>query len=80
MRKLKDNPFVNVIFQSLLEIMAFLKMLNGQKGFTLVGLAVRPGCSVVANPKEGLIFNYQCANVPMELTRRKSMYNSINDH
>ena len=59
MRKLNDNPIVNVIFQMVLEIIEICEILKGQKGYALVGLAVRPGCSVVANPKEiqGLIFN-----------------------
>ena len=59
MRKLNDNPIVNVIFHMVLEIIEIGEILKGQKGYALVGLAVRPGCSVVANPKEvqGLIFN-----------------------
>lgn len=59
MRKLNENPMVDVIFQIVLEIMEMCEILKGQKGYALVGLAVRPGCSVVANPKEvqGLIFN-----------------------
>ena len=63
MRKLNNNPMVDVIFQIVLEIMEIREILKGQKGYALVGLAVRPGCSVVANPKEvqGLIFNYQCS-------------------
>jgi len=59
MRKRNDNPMVGVIFQIVLEIMEIREILKGQKEYALVGLAVRPGCSVVLNPKEvqGLIFN-----------------------
>jgi len=59
MRKHTDNPMVELIFQIVLIIMEIREILKGQKGYALVGLAVRPGCSVVVNPKEaqGLIFN-----------------------
>jgi hypothetical protein len=68
MRKLNDNPIVNVVFQMMLEVMEIREILKGQKGFALVGLAVRPGCSVVINPKEvqGLIFNYQIGTLTIE--------------
>lgn len=61
MRKFNDNPMAKVIFQMVLEIMEIREILKGQKGYALVGLAVRPGCSIVVNPKEGqgLIFNFQ---------------------
>ena len=41
------------------EIMDCYGMVFGQR-LPLVGLAIRPGCSVVGNPKEvqGLIFNF----------------------
>ena len=60
-----DNLAMRIVFQMSLEIAGIREILNGQKGIALVGLAVRPGCSVVANPKEvqGLIFNYQCVQI-----------------
>ena len=60
MRKFNDNPMAKVIFQMVLEIMEIREILKGQKGYALVGLVVRPGCSIVVNPKEVQgTFNFQ---------------------
>jgi len=59
MEEFNDNLVVKKFFEIAAVIMEIRKILSGRKGFALVGLAVRPGCSVVINPKEvqGLIFN-----------------------
>jgi hypothetical protein len=59
MKQHDDNSPIGLILRFARVMAGFGETLSGQTGYALVGLAVRPGCSVVANPKEvqGLIFN-----------------------